>query len=211
MDASSFSDFLSGLKKQLGRLAHPHQLAFASSCCERAYPNYKRFSASTGWGDSEAFRWALDLVWNLIVNRPFEEGARVDLLKRCEASTPDTDNFSPQTAAEAALITAGQEAAFMVTLLLQFCREPDPLYGVRIATFARDTVDMYVQIVEHLQPTDPNLEEKISQHPLMVQELKNQEEDLLSLTQVRMSNDLAEFRNRAANPKRSNIGLTAQS
>ena len=45
----------------------------------------------------------------------------------------------------------------MVILLLQFCRDKVPAYAVRIAKFARDTIDMYVQVIRRLEPTDPNL------------------------------------------------------
>ncbi len=42
----------------------------------------------------------------------------------------------------------------------------------------RDSVDMYVQELEDMDPADPELEEKILAHKLMQEELRRQREDL---------------------------------
>jgi len=131
-----------------------------------------------------------------------------ELEQKCESVTPDLDDFSTSDIDVQA--GAAQEAAFMVRLLLQFCRDCQLSYAVRITTFARDTIDMYVQVVDKLDSADPQLDEKIAQHPLMLREVEEQESDLLKLTQIKTRADLQEFRKHATNPERSNIGLMPQ-
>ena len=95
----------------------------------------------------------------------------------------------------------------MVRLLLQFCSDKQLSHVMSIATFARDTIDMYVQVIEELDPADPHLDEKIARHPLMLQEISKQEGDLLKLAQTKLQADLQEFRKYATHPEKSNIGL----
>lgn len=202
------SDFLKRLESELRGLSHSGRLAFAASCCERAYPNYLIFFQRTHWGGPAALRASLNKVWDFIEGsiRASEDIGELEL--KCEAVTPDLDNFS--TSDIDVLAGAAQEAAFMVRLLLQFCRDNQVSYGMRITTFARDTIDMYVQVAENLDPSDTELDTKVAQHPLMRQEIRNQENDLLKLTQIKTRAELQEFKEYATKPKWSNIGLMPQ-
>jgi uncharacterized protein YjaG (DUF416 family) len=202
-----FQSFLNGLEEQLRKLPYAHQLAFAASCCERAFPNYVAFSTQERWGDAAVLRSVLDAVWDfLLINRAIEDEIP-SLRRRCESVTPKSDDFEPKTAISAASITAGQEAALMVTLLLEFCRDKQTSYAVRVATFARDTIDAYVQARDEIAASDPQLEEKVVHHQLMRTELERQRSDLALLTKVRESG-LVTFAKNVRAFKVSNIGLT---
>jgi uncharacterized protein YjaG (DUF416 family) len=204
-NAETFSAFLDRLGGALQELPHQHQLAFAASCCERAYPNYVDFSDRARWGDAQVLRHALDTVWAIVDGSGLNADQLLSLEKKCRQVTPDLDDFSsPDIDVQCA---AGQEAAFMVILLLQFCRDEQPHYAVRIATFARDTIDMYVQVIEQLDPADPQLEDKIAQHRITVAELQKQNEDLAALRKIKTSADLRQFIKHSIAPGRSNIGL----
>ena len=196
-----FQQFLAGLEDQLREVPLPNQLAFAASCSERAYPNYLAFSERQRWGDYTVLRSGIDEAWKAACGLR-EDALRIrELEDRCKVITPNSDNFPGED------VTAAQEAAFMVTLLLQFCREGKPSYAVRIATFARDTVDLYVQTEGAMDPSDPNIEEKIAYHPLMRGELQRQKADLATLKLVRSSEELLEFKLRASAVVASNIGV----
>jgi len=197
-----------GLPEALQRLSHSCRLAFAASCCERAYPNYVIFFQRTHWGGPGALRAALNKVWDFLEGsiRALEDISELE--QKCEAVTPDLDDFSTSDIDVQA--GAAQEAVFMVRLLLQFCRDNQISYAVRITTFARDTIDMYVQVAEDIDPSDPELDAKVMQHQLMRQELRNQESDLLKLAQIKTRAELQEFRRYATKPERSNIGLIPQ-
>jgi uncharacterized protein len=160
------------------------------------------------WGGPAALRTSLNRVWDFIEGSSRALDDLAELEQKCESVTPDLDNFStPDIDVQAG---AAQEAAFMVRLLLQFCRDNQPSYALRITTFARDTIDMYVQVIEKLDPADSQLNEKVAQHPLMLQEIRKQENDLIKLTQIKTRDELQEFREYAIHPERSNIGLIPQ-
>jgi uncharacterized protein len=193
------------LETRLGRLPHACQLAFATACCERAYPNYVQFFQLAGWGAPSALRMSLDRIWDFIEIPDLVLNDIEELERKCEAVTPDLDDFS--TAEIDLEAAAAQEAAFMVRLLIQFCRDVQVSYALRIATFAKDTIDMYVQAIEKIDPADPQLNEKVARHPLMLQEISRQESDAIKLTRIKSAADLREFRRYATHPEKSNIGV----
>jgi uncharacterized protein YjaG (DUF416 family) len=199
VEQTLFQQFLDGLEGQLKDLPFPNQLAFAVSCCERAFPNYVEFSRRHGWRSADALRLALDEAWEIVEGQ--EKSELTNVKERCEAATPKSDDFPGED------VTAAQEAAFMVTLLLEFCLLRQPNYVKRIAAFARDTVDLYIQLEEGLHPSDPDLEEKIANHPLMQQELQTMKTELEMLKRIRLREELRNFKLRASNPATSNIGL----
>ena len=206
MSTQNKSKFLKSLETKIQGLPHIYRLAFGASVCERAYPNYVIFFRRTGWGNATVLRNALDQVWNLIqgLNGALEN---IDeLIHKCESVTPDLDDFSSADIDIAA--AAAQEAAFTVRLLLLFCSDNQASYASRIITFAYDTIDMYVQIVERFEPDDPQLGIKIFEHPLMRQEMSNEENDINKLTIIKTQRELKEFLEIATHPKQSNIGLT---
>jgi uncharacterized protein len=210
MKTTYFTTFLEELEPALKRLPYSHQLAFAASCCERAYPNYASFSEKESWGDVAALRSSLDAVWKVAIT---DYQGQVDwslLLSRCKAATPDSDMFHPKTGAGSVLITAGQEAAFMVTLLLEFRGDRNPHHAVEIAKFARDTVDRQIQVIENIDPNDPKLKNRIAQHSLMLREFQRQQHDLSALAQINVMSGLAEFQRCALNPEYSNIGVKSR-
>ena len=200
----TFKIFLNRLQTELGSLPYRSQLTFGASCCERAYPNYVVFSRLANWGDADHIRRAIDAVWRISV----ETGGQADLAcleEACKSVTPDLEDFSaPDIDVYAA---AAQEAAFMATLLVELAKDKNPSYAARIASLARDTIDMYVQVVESLDPTDPDLETKIECHPLMLAELNKQQEDLTMLKTMQEPGDLPLFHELASKVERSNIGL----
>jgi hypothetical protein len=201
--AAAFQQFLNGLEGQLSDLPFPNQLAFAASCCERAFPNYVCFAKEERWGDPSILRSAIDKTWEVVLGRSYTLTEIKELENRCRMVTPSSDNFPGID------VTAAQEAAFMVTLLLQFCYDNKTSYAVRIATFARDTVDMYIQVHENLAPSDPDLEQKIANHPLMQRELDRQKSDLAALRGLRSAGELRNFSIRAGTITESNIGVKA--
>jgi uncharacterized protein YjaG (DUF416 family) len=204
-NAGTYSAFLDHLEERLNQLPHQHQLAFAASCCERAYPNYVDFSYRARWGNAHALRESLDKVWSIVDGEAMNANQLLLLESKCKQATPDLDDFSsPEIDVQCA---AGQEAAFMVILLLQFCRDKAPGDAVRIAKFARDTIDMYVQVIEKLDPIDPQLEDKIVRHSITIAEFQRQEEDLMKLQQIKTGPELRQFIKHAIRPSQSNIGL----
>ncbi|MFL6436921.1 MAG: DUF416 family protein [Terriglobales bacterium] len=189
---NEFEAFLERLEARLVLLPTAAQMAFSASCCERAYPNYELFCNLAKWGDPSVFRNSLDLIWETVTNAQPSHQLLGSLEQSCLKATPDLDNFAVEELDVAA--AAAQDAAFMITLLLQWAKNDGSGYAKRIATFSRDTIDTYVQAREKISATDPTLEQRIANHPLMLRELHRQALDLQHLEQKNNRSNLEQFR-----------------
>lgn len=161
------------LAEYLEDLPIKHQAAFAASCAERLLPNYKKFSESEGWGDYGLLRQALDGIWlHLAQNANLN---LKDLIKKCDKVIPDTEDF------ETIYVSFALDAGNAIVETLLFIQDNEMSRIVDIASFCRDTVDMYIQELDNMDYSDPSFEQKIASHPLMLKELSKQSEDLVLL------------------------------
>lgn len=160
------------LRSRLGCLSCEQQLTFGALCCERLIPNYLAFQNDTNWGDVTALRNSLDLVWKALGDHVIADGELSKAISSCEAVVPYSENFSSP------FVTAAQDACFSICSLLDYLLKPDVDKIVQVATYSTDSVDLYIQELVHLSPTDPFLEERILSHQLMQRELARQDTDL---------------------------------
>jgi uncharacterized protein YjaG (DUF416 family) len=160
------------LAETLATLSHAHRVAFCAAVCERLVPNYVRFAREERWGNPTLLREALDIVWHCALGaRSGSDELRV-LAERSEEAAPEPAEF------ESDLASAALDAANAVAASLRCCQDGDVERCIEVATYARDTVDMYVQIRESMDQDDPGLERRIADHPLMVREMGKQSSDL---------------------------------
>ena len=160
------------LAKELSTLPKTHRLAFTASCAERLFPNYVAFSRETNWGDAKVLREALDEVWKILSRQVVEKERIAKLMALCDQITPDTEVF------DSIYASLALDAANAVYTMLMCVTDCTVQKAVEVASYVRDTVDMYVQELEDLDYNDPHFEKKILQHPLMAKELKKQRGDL---------------------------------
>lgn len=163
------------LTQNLKTLPRLHRIAFAASCCERLLPNYKKFAEDVDWGDYDTFRYALDEVWKFIEEKTANPKFFKDLAKKCELWIPDTENFDSQ------FTSAALDAGNAVVETLLCCADGKAERAADVASFATDSVDMYIQDVKNLNYSDSNFEQKIQNDPFMKREIKNQEDCLILL------------------------------
>jgi uncharacterized protein len=189
--AETFQGFLDSLGNHLSRLPQTHQLAFAAACCERAFPNYAKFSRLEKWGRPAILRTVLDRIWGQIAGESLARAEAHNLELECKRLAPNSDDFPSEDA------SASQDAALMFALLARVSYETKASDAVRIAAFRRDTIDMRVQMRERLSSSDPDLESKIARHPLMLAELARQKDDLQRLARAMTVEDLCVFRDHA--------------
>jgi uncharacterized protein len=189
------------LRTKLDRLSPRGRIVFLLSCAERLAPNYSAFSTHHGWGDAGALQQALELGWRYLFGQKVDAGEVHRCLARCEAATPDTEDFDSE------YVSSGLDAIVCCAFVLELLIEDNSQKVVEGASLARDTVDMHIQEAESLHPQDPALEEKIFRHPLMQRELQRQREDLEMLTQIDLAgDDIEELSRRWRDPPVSNIG-----
>jgi hypothetical protein len=187
------------LLKRLAKLDQKGLLTFALSCAERMLPSYQHFSREHGWGNTSVLRKTLDLGWAWLESGIVDKDSVAKLQEACANEAPHTEDFDSLYVSPA--LDAANAAANVAKLLLR----ADAETTVEIATFARDTVDMYVQELEKMPANTLDLEERIQLHPMMQRELKNQQEALSAITAGISPRDASR---RWRSPKRSNIDLS---
>ncbi len=169
------------------------QLAFGAACCERILHNYRTFSTEVGWGETKCLRIALGVVWQGCESeRPRKKRVR-NLLATCESNVPISEDF------DSLYTSSAQDAVFAVCSLLEFFLEMDIRHVVNAARYPTDSIDLIVQERGDLDPQDPELEQKILEHPLMQQELLRQRRDLAATHDLRQGDleHLGSMRRRA--------------
>lgn len=191
------------LKKRLKKLGNKQQLVFGALCCERLLPNYLAFQQDACWGDIVPVRRALDCVWASIHGQTLRSQEIKEAIAFCESVAPNSDDFV------SLYVTSAQDACFAVCCLLDYLIKDDLDKVVQVATYATDSVDLYVQEIESMKPNDPQLEQKILGHRLMQRELAQQEQDLtaLELTPFLSQEFLAQRKASWSNNGKSNLDL----
>lgn len=182
----------------LENLPDDARVAFALSCAERLLPNYLAFRKETGWGSSHVLRRGLDVAWDqLSGSRDSLEQLRA-VSTECESQAPDSEDF------DSLYTGAAQDAVLALCSVFDYLTGPATIEKIEQASsYAVDSIDLYVQEVENMNPQDHKVEERIRLHPLMQTELEKQE---LAMVQLRPPADLSEFRARWSNPARGNLG-----
>jgi uncharacterized protein len=162
------------VRQSLGRLDPWKRVAFMALCCERMVPNYDRFTADSGFGDSQVLRRGIDAAWSWLDSDRVPDDSK-SVRAQVEQQAPNTEDFSSP------FTSAALDAANAVASLLDAVAEPDGADPGEVASLARDTVDLYVQEIEKLDPNDRGIENAIRLHPLMQSELRRQRDELAYL------------------------------
>lgn len=150
------------------------RVAFMAYCCERMLPNYAAFKAQAGYGNNAVLRAALDVIWEWVENEQTDEDM-VALARACEQQAPDTSEFSsPYT-------SAALDAATAIAATAEALSDTTASKVIEVASLARDTIDLFVQEIDDLDPNDPRLEKKIRRSDLMQAELRTQRQSLEKL------------------------------
>ncbi|WP_437777121.1 DUF416 family protein [Sorangium sp. So ce1097] len=190
----------SALERSLASLPREALIAFGLSCCERLYPNYVAFKRETGWGEPDALRKGLDLVWGVLEGFGPIHDSVCSAREEVQRAEPDTEDFAT------ILVSSALDAAASVGLILKFIEEGGIEKIVEIASLCRGTVDMFVQDQDSLDPNDLKLEERILKHRLMQLELERQRDDVMALRSFSgLSTEIARLRGSWRNPQMSNI------
>ncbi len=165
------------LERSLQKLPAWKQVAFMALLGARMLPNYRRFSAETGFGDVSVLEETLDAAWTWIESGKSPANLTA-LLKACERQAPNVEQFSSR------YTSAALDAANAAEATLDAIARPDQVSPTEVASLARDTVDLFIQELMALDPNAPGFEEAILRHHLMQRELREQREDLEMLEKL---------------------------
>ena len=147
------------------------RVAFMAYCCERMLPNYATFKVQSGYGNNAVLRAALDVIWEWVENEQTNEDM-IALARACEQQAPDTAEFS------SSYTSAALDAATAIATTAEAVSDTTASKVIEVASLARDTIDLFVQKVDDLDPNDPRLDEKIRRSDLMQAELRTQRQSL---------------------------------
>lgn len=186
------------LLKRLSRHEKRGWVVFSLACAERMLPNYRKFTREHTWGDIRALVDALDIGWAWLDSGEINQAKALESLVACQTQAPDTRDF------DSIYVSPALDAASAAEAVVRLLMWPDPSIAVEIATLAVDTVDMFVQELEQMEPNSVGLEESIRTHPLMQAELLSQR---LILEAIDRGVPTTEAVARWRRPGQSNIGF----
>lgn len=185
--------------KRLNKLMPWQQTVFALALSERMYPNYALYVQSCGKGDAEAFRQALDVLWQYLT----EKGSRVDLaavLENFEPHIPNPLQEEHYGAYPALDACVAMGAAYNSVI----CRVGEEAEDASHASLA--SVAGFIELLEEQELE----EEALYEHPLMAEEMAFQVELLDQVAQPRDPAHILAIRELAAQGGVSNLGISLE-
>jgi uncharacterized protein len=155
------------------------RVLFAALICERLYPNYVAFQKTFEWGNHEVLQEGIALIRQYLIKEDLFEASEIeDIIERVDMITPSTEDFS-------GIVTSfALDACNSVYCTLRYLIDKNVDNIADVASFARDTVDMYIQEVDDINANDPKIEEKIERNKFMVHEKKAQRELLKKIMAI---------------------------
>jgi uncharacterized protein YjaG (DUF416 family) len=169
--------FLASIEKQLEKLSHRHRVLFTALTCEKMIPSFRAFSSKMRWGNVEIMEEALILQYQYINSGQKSDSEIDDLYSSLEINTPNNDDFDDISTSYAidSCVVFLESMAFLKTGHIH--------HSLNVASSARDTIDMFIQEKESIDPNDSNLETLILSDPYMLKEQKRQNAILSALSE----------------------------
>lgn len=160
-DFESIEQYQTFLSRKLASWTPPRPLALAASFAERWAVAYEEFSNQERWGDPEALRTGVEVVWSHVVGRDSKVSERKRLIRAIEHVSPHMDDFD----AIEALMACG-----VVNDALRACDNPKKTVV--------DVSDMAMQVLENLSeeewPAEPEEEAAFWESEVIQDELRAQ-------------------------------------
>lgn len=183
--------------KRLDDLEPWQQTVFALALAERMYPNYQLYVESTGRGDAQAFRHALDILWRYLTER----SSRLDLsgeLEAFEAHIPDPVKEECYGAYPALDACVALGCAYNSVI----CRTGDESSDASHTSIGSVAGFLELQAGEELE------DEALYETPLMDEEMSFQVELLNRVARPRDAQEILVLRDFAAQGGVSNLGIS---
>ena len=150
-------------------LSFQKQLVFSALICEKLLPNYIHFSQTVSWGNPLSLQNAISVIYqNVFRNDLFTSEEMQDLISEIELVTPDTEDF------ESILVSFALDSCTSLLSTLNFIIDKEIDNVADVATYSRDTIDMYIQERDDLSLDDKMLAIKIEQDFFMQKEKQRQ-------------------------------------
>lgn len=171
--------FREEIKKEMLSVSDKGRVLFAVLVCEKLYPNYMRFQDLNNWGDHNVLKESISIMHQYLFKPElFKTDEIKELIERIDLITPNTEEFTDITTSFAL------DACNSIYDTLNYLVDKDIEHVVDVATYARDTVDMFVQEKSDLKSNDPGLEIKIENDQFMIAEKMRQRKLLKRIRRI---------------------------
>ncbi|MFH6995145.1 DUF416 family protein [Flavobacterium sp. FlaQc-48] len=155
------------ISEKLAGLDDEKKITFSLLICERLLPNYVYFSKKYGYGDPSQLEEIISTLFKDLIEK--NKSQNIDnYINVVENLTPDTEDYST------ILASFALNACTSILSTLFFLKDDDFENLADVATYARDTVDMFIQERDDLDMNDSQMEILIEKDPFMQKELKRQ-------------------------------------
>lgn len=147
------------------------RLAFALLIFERMLPGLIAFAKDTGFNES-CYLEGKDAAWAALQDGVVDPA----LSQACIQSAPDTEEFSHE------LTSYALNAALAMSDILEFVQDGSADHIAQVQALARDSIDLYLSVLEPSVVSLRHNDSKIADHPIMRQEVIQEEEDIRFLS-----------------------------
>jgi uncharacterized protein len=179
--------FRNEIEELIKELSDKHKFYFASTICMRLFPNYQHFSVNERWGNPQVLENCLGYISSVDINNRPDNELINKFIANLDSVTPDTNDF------KSIHVSFAVDACNSILETLNYILTREDKKIVDIATFARDTVDLYVQEIYDLEYNNPDFETIIEESTYMVEEKGRQFTLLHKLNSIESSDDLPEI------------------
>jgi uncharacterized protein YjaG (DUF416 family) len=152
---------------EISHLTDKKKIIFCLLICEKLLPNYDFFFSKFNYGDPLSLQQIIAKLYeNLFKN--IDDKNIGSYIASIESITPNTENFNT------ILVSFALDACTSILSTLFFILDKDIENIIDVATYARDTVDMYIQEKDNLSSNNKDLEILIEQDTFMQDEKNRQ-------------------------------------
>lgn len=172
------NEYRNRISKKLAILNDGKKLTFSLLICERLFPNYVFFSIKYSFGNPSELKKIISTLIRDLLDK--SKSSKIDnYINIVENITPDTEDY------DTILASFALDACTSLLSTLYFLKDGDFENLVDVATYARDTVDMFIQERDDLDINDIQMDQLIEEDPFMQRELKRQFEVVDYLTNIK--------------------------
>ena len=161
-----YTNFTAEIEKTIVSMSHEHKCLFILLTCDKMLPNYISFSEEVNWGNPQILKNVITTFKQIALGTQFTKSELIKLNKSVEENIPDLDDFESGSFAFDASIVFSEAMLFLINKDTENIK--NTIQG------ALDTVDMFIQLKDDLDPNDTELDDRIQKSEYLIREFNRQ-------------------------------------
>lgn len=161
--------FIEQIKNDIQALNKRNKIVYCLLISEKLLPNYKYFCNIYKFGEIKKLEQIIDILYDYVFDKINVSHEEINIyLNEIEEITPDTNDYST------ILVSFALDACTAIISTLNFIKSENDNHVLDVASYARDTVDMFIQERDDLDLNNRELETLIENDNLMKKEKEKQ-------------------------------------